>query len=93
MSSIVYLLVRDDASLKHILNILSARLRTTVYLSHPILEASNSTSLTTIAGDFLAIPAMSASLKCVFSISSDVVTKKRNRLTKDLVQIIMCLKD
>jgi hypothetical protein len=46
-----------------------------------------------IAGDFLAIPATSAPLECVFSISSDVVTKKRNRLTGDSVRMIMCLKD
>jgi hypothetical protein len=93
MSSVVYLFVRDDASSKHILDILSARLRTTVYLSHPILEAWNPTSLTTTAGDFLTIPATSAPSECVFSIGSDVVTKKRNRLTGDLVQMIMCLKD
>jgi hypothetical protein len=46
-----------------------------------------------IAGDFLAIPATSAPSECVFSIGSDVVTKKRNRLTGDLVWMIMCLKD
>jgi hAT family C-terminal dimerisation region len=46
-----------------------------------------------IAGDFLAIPATSAPLECVFNISSDVVTKKRNRLTRDSVRMIMCLKD
>jgi hypothetical protein len=93
MSSVVYLFVRDDASSKHILDILSARPRTTVYPDHPILEALNPTSLTTTAGDFLAIPAMSASLKYVFSVGSDVIIKKRNRLTRDLVQMIMCLKD
>jgi hypothetical protein len=93
VSSVVYLFVRDDASSKHILDILSARPRTTVYLSHPILEALNSTSLTTTARDFLVIPTTSSLLECVFSISSDIVTKKRNRLTEDLVQMIMCLKD
>jgi hypothetical protein len=46
-----------------------------------------------IAGDFLAIPATSAPSKCVFSVGSDIVTKKRNRLTGDSVQMIMCLKD
>ena len=46
-----------------------------------------------IAGDFLTIPATSAPSECVFSIGSDVATKKRNRLTKDLVWMIMCLKD
>ena len=46
-----------------------------------------------IAKDFLAIPATSAPLECVFNIGSDVVTKKRNRLTGNSVQMIMCLKD
>ena len=46
-----------------------------------------------IVGDFLTIPATLALLECVFSIGSDVATKKRNRLTKDLVWMIMCLKD
>jgi hypothetical protein len=46
-----------------------------------------------IAGDFLAIPATSAPSECVFSIGSDVVTKKRNRLTGDSVRMIICLKD
>ena len=46
-----------------------------------------------IAGDFLTIPATLALLECVFSIGSDVVTKKRNRLTGESVRMIMCLKD
>ena len=46
-----------------------------------------------IAGDFLAIHATSAPSECVFSICSDVITKKRNKLTGDSVRIIMCLKD
>ena len=46
-----------------------------------------------IAADFLAIPATLAPLECVFSIGSDLVTEKRNRLTRDLVRMIMCLKD
>jgi hypothetical protein len=46
-----------------------------------------------IARDFLAIPATSATSECVFSVGSDVVTKKRNRLTGDSVRMIMCLKD
>jgi hAT family C-terminal dimerisation region len=46
-----------------------------------------------IAGDFLAIPATSAPSECVFSVGSDIVTKKRNRLTGDSVRMIMCLKD
>ena len=46
-----------------------------------------------IAADYLAIPATSAPSECVFSIRSDVVTKKRNKLTGDSVRMIMCLKD
>jgi hypothetical protein len=46
-----------------------------------------------IAGDFLAIPVTSAPSECVFSVGSDIVTKKRNRLTGDSVRMIMCLKD
>jgi hypothetical protein len=75
------------------LDILSARPRTTVYPSHLTLETPSPTSLTTTAGDFLAIPAMSAPSECVFSVGSDVVTKKRNRLTGDSVRMIMCLED
>jgi hypothetical protein len=46
-----------------------------------------------IARDFLAILDTLAPLECVFSIGSDVVTKKRNRLTGDSVRVIMCLKN
>ena len=46
-----------------------------------------------IAGDFLAIPTTLALSECVFSVGSNIVTKKRNRLTRDLVWMIMCLKD
>ena len=46
-----------------------------------------------IAKDYLAIPATLALLECVFSVSGDVVTKKRNRLTGDSVRMILCLKD
>ena len=46
-----------------------------------------------IARDFLAIPATSALLECVFSTGSDIVTKKQNKLTRELVQMIMCLKN
>ena len=46
-----------------------------------------------IAKDYLTILATSALSECVFSSSSDIVTKKRNRLIGDLVQMIVCLKD
>jgi hypothetical protein len=45
-----------------------------------------------MARDYLAIPVTLALLECVFSNGSDIVTKKRNRLTGDSVQIIVCLK-
>jgi hypothetical protein len=45
-----------------------------------------------MARDYLAIPATSALLECVFSNGSDIVTKKRNRLTGDSVRRIVCLK-
>jgi hypothetical protein len=38
-----------------------------------------------IAGDFLAIPTTLAPSECVFSIGSDIVTKKRNKLTGESV--------
>lgn len=44
-----------------------------------------------IAKDHLAIPAISALSECVFSISGDVITKKRNRLTGDTVRFIVRL--
>ena len=45
-----------------------------------------------IAKDYLPIPATSAPSKCVFSQGSDIVTKKRNRLTGNSIRIIVCLK-
>jgi hypothetical protein len=36
---------------------------------------------------------MLAPLECIFSVGSDIVTKKRNRLTGESVRMIMCLKD
>ena len=48
--------------------------------------------LAKIAKDHLAIPAMSAPLESVFSVSSDVVTKKKNRLVGSTVRFIVSLK-
>jgi hypothetical protein len=45
------------------------------------------------ARDFLQIPATSVPSEQVFSDASDLVTKKRNRMTKDTIHEIMCLKD
>jgi hypothetical protein len=45
-----------------------------------------------IARAHLAIPATSALSECVFSNGSDIVTKKRNRLSGETVRYIMCLK-
>jgi hypothetical protein len=35
---------------------------------------------------------MPAPSECIFSIDSDVITKKRNKLTGDAVRFIVCLK-
>ena len=45
-----------------------------------------------IARDYLAIPTTLAPSECVFSTGGDIVTKKRNKLTGDSVQMIVCLK-
>jgi glycine cleavage system regulatory protein len=45
-----------------------------------------------IAKDYLAILATLALSKYVFSQGSNIVTKKRNRLTSDLARMIICLK-
>ncbi|KAK2730655.1 hypothetical protein FQN55_005610, partial [Onygenales sp. PD_40] len=42
---------------------------------------------------YLAIPATSAPSESIFSQGSDIVTKKRNNLKKDTVNIILCLKN
>jgi hAT family C-terminal dimerisation region len=41
----------------------------------------------------LAIPATSAALECVFSVSSDIITKKRNRLGTSNTRRLLCLRD
>lgn len=46
-----------------------------------------------IARDFLAIPATSAPSECVFSGGSDLISKKRARLSVDSIQMLMCLRD
>jgi hypothetical protein len=48
-------------------------------------------SLSLMAKDFLAIPATSVPIECVFSQSSDLISKKRNRLLPETVRVIMCL--
>jgi hypothetical protein len=48
--------------------------------------------LAKIAKDHLAIPAMSAPSESVFSVGSNVVTKKKNRLVGSTVRSIVCLK-
>jgi hypothetical protein len=45
-----------------------------------------------IAKDYLPIPATLAPLERVFSQGSDIVTKKRNRLTSESIWMIVCLK-
>ena len=46
-----------------------------------------------IARDHLAIPATSAASECVFSVGSDIITKKRNRLGASNTRRLLCLRD
>ena len=46
-----------------------------------------------IARDHLAIPTTSALSECIFSISSDIITKKRNRLGGENTRRLLCLRD
>ena len=46
-----------------------------------------------IARDHLAIPATLAASKCVFSVGSDIITKKRNRLGASNTRKFQCLQD
>jgi hypothetical protein len=46
-----------------------------------------------MARDHLAIPATSAASESVFSIGSDIITKKRNRLGADNTRRLLCLRD
>ncbi len=43
--------------------------------------------------DHLAIPATSAASESVFSIGSDIITKKRNRLGASNTRRLLCLRD
>ena len=46
-----------------------------------------------IARDYLAIPATLAASESVFSVSSDIITKKRNRLGASNTRRLLCLQD
>jgi len=46
-----------------------------------------------IARDYLAIPATSAASERIFSNGSDIITKKRNRLSPSTVRYLLCLRD
>jgi hypothetical protein len=46
-----------------------------------------------VAQDYLAIPATSALSESVFSIGSDIITKKRNRLSRESTRRLLCLRD
>jgi hypothetical protein len=46
-----------------------------------------------IARDHLAIPATSAASERAFSNGSDIITKKRNRLSPSMVRYLLCLRD
>jgi hypothetical protein len=43
-----------------------------------------------MAFDILNIPATSVPIEQIFSKAGDAITKKRNRLSKDSIQAIMC---
>ena len=45
-----------------------------------------------MAKDHLAIPATSAPSECIFSGGSDLITKKRNRLSGESIRWLMCLR-
>ena len=45
-----------------------------------------------IARRYLAIPATSASIESTFSISNNIITKSRNRLSPDIVRKVILLK-
>ena len=46
-----------------------------------------------IARDHLAIPATLAVSECVFSVSSNIITKKKNRLGASNTRRLLCLWD
>jgi hypothetical protein len=46
-----------------------------------------------MARDHLAIPSTSAALECVFSSSSDLISKKRARLSRDNIKRLMCMRN
>ncbi|PTB47247.1 hypothetical protein M431DRAFT_102899, partial [Trichoderma harzianum CBS 226.95] len=48
--------------------------------------------LSILARRYLAIPATSAAIESVFSISNNIITKARNRLNPNLVSEIILLK-
>jgi hypothetical protein len=46
-----------------------------------------------VTQDHLAIPATSALSESVFSIGSDIITKKYNRLNRESTRRLLCLQD
>ena len=49
-------------------------------------------TLSILARRYLAIPATSAAIESIFSISSNIITKPRNRLSPETVRLILLLK-
>ena len=56
-------------------------------------NAKNYSILARIARIYLAIPANSESSERIFFIKSDIITKKRNKLTFEMFKWIMLLKN
>ena len=75
---------RDASDYRHIL-ILPLRYWASKEYEFPIVAQ--------IARDHLAIPATSAASESVFSVGSDIITKKRNRLGAGNTRRLLCLRD
>ena len=48
--------------------------------------------LSILARRYLAIPATSAAIESIFSVSSNIITKPRNRLNPETVRMLLLLK-
>jgi hypothetical protein len=48
-------------------------------------------NLSNMAKDLLCIPATSVPVECIFSQAGDLISKKRNRLSPETIQKVICL--